>query len=140
MELYDLINNIKGNNNEEVLKEKIKIVKERLNGLTEERTCKIYSSMLYEELKSESVPSRLISTNDIGAIFDHYFVLVPDNVEGFYVADLTFSQFNKDEIELLPLLKNGYMFMDNDLFKKYINIVAWGNKDISINDLYYKNK
>ena len=138
MELYDLIKNIKGNNNEEVLKEKIKITREKLNGLSEECTCKIYSSMLYNELKSESVPCRLISTLDIDAVYEHYFVLVPDNKEGFYITDLTFSQFKRDEIEFIPLRKDGYMFMDDKLFKEYIDIVAWGGINITPGDLYYK--
>ena len=139
MELYKLIKNIQGKNNEEVLKEKINVVRSKLNNLTEERMCKIYSTALYEELKSEHIPCRLVSTLDLGAIYDHYFVLIPDNDKGYYVADLTYSQFNKDNFP--ELLNNGYLYMNSELFNKYIHVVAYGVEDnINIEDIYYGNQ
>jgi len=136
MELYDLIKNIRGNNNEDILKEKINTVRNRLDGLNEKNKCKIYSAALYDELKRKHIPCRVISTLDLGAIYDHYFVLVPNNTKGYYIADLTFSQFNKDDFS--ELLNNGYLYMDDKLFNKYIHIVAYGIEDyINIDDVYY---
>lgn len=55
MELYDMIKNITGKDNEEELEKAIAVVKNSLNGLTEERMCKVYSSYLLEELRARHI-------------------------------------------------------------------------------------
>ena len=97
MDLFNMMKNIRGINNEEELVIGISIVKEKLNDLTDERTCKIYSSYLVNELKGLHVPVRLVNTLDLGIDFEHHFVLVPSNEIGdYFIVDLTFTQFNKD--------------------------------------------
>lgn len=82
MELYDLMKNIYGKNNEEELIKSISIVRQKLNNLVEERMCKVYSSYLFRELLKQHVPARLINTLDLGLDYEHVFVLVPKNEVG----------------------------------------------------------
>jgi len=142
MDLYNRINNIYVKNNEEELKKAILNVKQILSGLVEERTCKIYSSFLVEELKKQHVPVRLINTLDLGLEYEHVFVLVPSNYTGYFLVDLTFSQFNSKSEELINLLTNGYQLVDNGILNDYFNIVSKGNcnKNISLDNMFYFNQ
>lgn len=139
MELYDRIKNIRGNNNEEVLKTSILNVREKLKGLVEERMCKIYSGFLIEELNKNHVPSRLVNTLDLNLEYEHEFVLVPSNEKGYFLADLTFSQFNNEENELINLSTFGYQYMDDSCLKMYLSIISNGYNlcDICIDDMFY---
>ena len=139
MQLYNMIKNISNKNNEEELKKAITKVKQQLNGLTEERMCKVYCSYLLNELRNNHIPARLINTRDLNLDYEHFFVLVPRNKEGYYLADLTFSQFNEKEEHLIKLLKDGYQYIDNNSFMYYIKIVE-NAKDLDnyyIDDIYY---
>lgn len=141
MDLYDKIKNIYGLNNEEGLINSISVVKKLLSGLTEERMCKVYSSYLLEELKKQHIPAHMINTLDLGFEYEHIFVLVPSNAEGYFLADLTFSQFNKNQNTLTQLLNAGYQLIDDNSFRDYLSVVL--NEDIteqiSINDIFYSS-
>lgn len=139
MQLYDMIKNISNRNNEEELKKAIIKVKQELNGLTEERMCKIYSSYLLNELRNNHISARLINTRDLNLDYEHYFVLVPRNEEGYYLVDLTFSQFNEKEEQLNSLLKDGYQYMDDNILMYYLKIVE-NKKDLDnyyIDEIFY---
>lgn len=140
MELYNMLKNIYGKNNEEELKKSISIVKKELSNLTEERMCKVYNGYLLKELNKNHVPSRLINTIDLGLNYEHIFVLVPKNDNGYFLADLTFSQFNITGKELNDLLNNGYQEINDQTLSLYLNIVEKNNKItfLSTDDVFYQ--
>lgn len=140
MELYNMLKNIYGKNNEEELKKTISIVKKELSNLTEERMCKVYNGYLLKKLNKNHVPSRLINTIDLGLNYEHIFVLVPKNDSGYFLADLTFSQFNINVKELNELLNNGYQEITDQTLNLYLNIVEKNNKItlLSTEDIFYR--
>lgn len=140
MELYNMLKNISGKNNEEELKNSISIVKQQLRGLTKERMCKVYSSFLLRELRKRHVPSRLINTLDLGLTYEHVFVLVPKNeMEGYLLSDLTFSQFNSELDKFTQLSKNGYQTIDDVDLNYYLNIISKQDlvNEFSLEDIFY---
>lgn len=139
MSAYDLLKNVYGKNNEEQLRKSISAVKEQLSILDEDRMCKVYSNFLSKELSNNHVPSRIINTLDLDAEYEHHFILVPTNTEGYFLADMTFSQFSPKEDELPQLLENGYQLINDETFNKYLNIVT-GNSiigDFHVDDAFY---
>ncbi len=143
MAIYDTILNIRNENIEDKLKNAILKCQKDLNGLTKERMCKVYNSYLGQILNEEHVLYKLVNTLDLELDYEHIFLLVPNNLtdNGYFLVDLTFSQFSSSLIELALLEKNGYQFITNELFLKYLNIVT-KNKDINItlDDVFYEIK
>ena len=141
MDLYDKIKNIYGLNNEDGLIKAVTFTKKILSDLVEERMCKVYSSYLLEELKKQHIPAHMINTLDLGFQYEHVFVLIPSNDDGYFLADLTFSQFNKNINTLSQLLNEGYQLINDNSFRDYLSIVL--NEDIteqiSINDIFYSS-
>lgn len=127
MDLYSRIKNIYGRNNEAELAKAITVTREKLDGLVEERMCKVYSAFLLMELNSQHVPARLVNTLDLGLDYEHEFILVPANDDGYYLADLTFSQFNDTSIQLRQLLATGYQFMDEISLNSYLWTITKGS-------------
>lgn len=140
MELYNRLKNILGRDNEEELIESISTVRESLNGLVEERMCKVYSGFLLNELRKRHVPARLINTLDLGFDYEHIFILVPSNNKGYFLADLTFSQFNQKIEQLKQLLDTGYQLMDDTSFSCYFNVITKGKNTvlIPVENIFYK--
>lgn len=141
MELFDLMKNIRGTDNEQEIIQSIKSIKEILKGLTEERMCKVYSSYLHEELKKLHVPASIINTMELGIDYEHIFILVSTNIEEkYYLTDLTFKQFHTNENEFTKLLIDGYQIVDDSLFNKYLQIISNNKLDepIYIDDAFYK--
>lgn len=128
MELYDMIRNISGKNNEDELVKAISCVRKKLENLDEERMCRIYSSCLLNELLKRHVPSRLINTSDLGLDYEHEFVLVAKSEEsgGYFIADLTFSQFSSQSDYFIKLLECGYQSIDYNDLVSYLNIISKG--------------
>ena len=141
MSVYDLLKNVYGENNEEQLTKSLLSVKEKLNDLDKERMCKVYSSFLSAELSNNHVPHRIINTLDLDAGYEHHFILVPTNTEGYFLADMTFSQFQPKEKELPKLLEFGYQLIENDTFNKYLNIVTSDSVigEFDIDDVFYSS-
>ena len=79
MDLYKQMRNIRGNSNKKELEKCINIVRERLDGLTEDRTCKIYNGELYKELLNNHVPAKLMNTKELNMDYEHVYVLVLGN-------------------------------------------------------------
>ena len=126
--------NIQNNDIEKSIKLSINTVNEELDGLNPEQTCLIYSSYIYRNLKKMNINTRMINTLDLGFNYEHFFNLVPDN-NSFYLIDLTFSQFNNEQMP--NLLKNGYQIINDNEFNKYLDIVTQDHiKDFSLNDVY----
>lgn len=141
MELYSKIRNISGKNNEEELKKAIFYVREKLSNLGEERMCKVYSSFLLKELLQRHVPARLINTLDLGLEYEHQFILVAKSETdgGYFIVDLTFSQFQQTKNCFSKLLENGYQTIENNNLIDYLNIVSNGciKANISLDKIFF---
>ena len=142
MELYEYIKNIHGKNIEEELVKSISSVLSKLNNLTKERMCKVYNSYLLNELRLRHIPSRLINTLDLGLNYEHVFVLIASNNNGYFLADLTFSQFIKESKTFSQLLKSGYQLVDDISINDYLNIVS--NRELStdflVENIFYSTE
>lgn len=141
MELYEMMKNISGRCNENVLVDAIDDTKDELNGLVEERMCKIYSSYLYERLKRQHISVRIINTLDLGIDYEHYFLLVLNEMDGYYLVDLTFSQFDVNDEDFAKLKDTGYQILDDNFLNKYLYVVSLGknNNYCHVTDLYFRN-
>lgn len=120
MDLFRIMQNIRGINIEEEIKNAIYMVRNVLRGLTKNQTCAIYSSYLFEEMKRRHLNVRLINTLDLNLNFEHYFILINNEGE-FYLADLTYEQFNNHNFD--NLLINGYMKINDNILNDYLNII-----------------
>lgn len=140
MELYEQILNITNVNIEEGLKQAIFNCQEELKGLTEERMCKVYHYSLLQLLNEQHILARIVNTLDLQFEFEHLFLLIPKSITGgeYFLADLTFSQFHSSLEEFEDLKKNGYQFVSDELFQKYLEIVT-KDKNISftLEDAFY---
>lgn len=136
MSWQDRLLNINCIDIEKSIKEAIKDTKDDIKGLSLERMCQVYTSYLFESLKRRHLIVRIINTKDLGLDFEHFFILVNDNVNGFYLCDLTFSQFNSDYFP--DILRDGYQKITSIELNEYLTIV--GKKepsDIELEDLFY---
>ena len=138
MSLYDKMLNIANIDKESVIKKAIENTKRDLDGLDYERMCLVYSSYLYENLKALSCLAYIIDTNDLGFDYEHRFVLVPTDNSSYYLADLTYKQFGKDDDILSKLYNNGYEMIDNDKYNYYLHKVTGSNKEITIDESLFK--
>ena len=126
--LYDLLN-IKNVDIEKEIIASIKETKEELNGLTTNRTCKIYSSKLNEILKRKSSVNRLVDTKTKDMDYSHQFVIVPKNDSLFYVIDLTANQFNYNSL-YDDMYNKGYMIMNDEEYNQYLDYIEFNNLEI----------
>lgn len=109
--------------------------KKELNKLSIERTCKIYSRYLFKNLHDNHVMAKIISTNDLGAEYEHYFVIVPINTYEYYLLDLTYPQFKNDQL-FKDLYEKGYEKVTDLNFYLYYTIVTGEQSTITINDVF----
>ena len=130
--LYDILD-ITGNK-EDKIKTCINTVKEKLKDLTENQTCKVYSSYLNEELKKNHIVNRIIRTGDF-APYDHHFILIPKDGDNHYLLDLTYSQFNNDKFS--DLITNGYTVVNKADLLIYLSIVTRQVIDREPDDVYF---
>ena len=133
MSLYDKMLNIANIDKESIIKKAIENTKSDLNGLEYERMCLVYNWYLYENLKDMSCLAYIVDTDDLGFDYKHRFVLVPDN-NLYYLVDLTYKQFGKEDKVLNKLYTDGYQEIDNDKYNYYISRVTGSNKDITIDE------
>ena len=114
--------NITNLDKESIIRKAIENTKSDLTNLDYERMCLVYSSYLYENLKDMSCLAYIIDTNDLGFDYKHRFILVPVDDSNYYLADLTYKQFVKD----------------NDKYNYYLHKVTGSNKDIAIDESLFK--
>lgn len=138
MSLYDRMLNIANIDKESIIRKAIENTKRDLDGLDYERMCLVYSSYLYENLKELSCLAYIIDTNDLGFDYKHRFVLVPVDDSNYYLADLTYKQFGKEDEVLTKLYNDGYEKIDNDKYNYYLNKVTGSDKDITIDESLFK--
>lgn len=135
MDLDSLMRNVRGLDIESEIKKAISRVRTEYANLITEQTCKIYSGLLYEELNNSHVPTRVISTGDLGLSYDHEFLLVNSSNIKYYLVDLTYSQFRNSEFD--KLLVDGYQEIDDENINKYLEIVSKDKTDFILDNLYY---
>ena len=133
MSLYDRMLNIANIDKESIIRKAIENTKSDLDGLDYERMCLVYNWYLYENLKDMSCLAYIVDTDDLGFDYKHRFVLVPDN-NLYYLVDLTYKQFGKEDKVLNKLYTDGYQEIDNDKYNYYISRVTGNNKDITIDE------
>ena len=133
MSLYDRMLNIANIDKESIIRKAIENTKSDLDGLDYERMCLVYNWYLYENLKDMSCLAYIVDTDDLGFDYKHRFVLVPDN-NLYYLVDLTYKQFGKEDKVLNKLYTDGYQEIDNDKYNYYISRVTGSNKDITIDE------
>ena len=138
MSLYDRMLNIANLNKESIIKQAINKTKSDLANLDYERMCLVYSSYLYENLKELSCLAYIVDTDDLGFDYKHRFVLVPVDDSNYYLADLTYKQFGKDDEVLNKLYNDGYEMLDNEKYNYYLNKVTGTNKDITIDESLFR--
>ncbi len=138
MSLYDRMLNIANIDKETVIKRAIENTKSDLDGLDYERMSLVYNWYLYENLKDMSCLAYIIDTNDLGFDYEHRFVLVPIDDTSYYLADLTYKQFGKEDEILNKLYDDGYEMIDNEKYNYYLNKVTGTNKDITIDESLFK--
>ena len=138
MLLYDRMLNIANIDKESIIKRAIENTKSDLDGLDYERMCLVYNWYLYENLKDMSCLAYIIDTNDLGFDYEHRFVLVPIDDTSYYLADLTYKQFGKEDEILNKLYDDGYQKIDNDKYNYYLHKVTGSNKDITIDESLFK--
>ena len=64
------------------------------------------------------------------------YILVDDS--NYYLADLTYKQFGKDDEVLNKLYNDGYEMLDNEKYNYYLNKVTGTNKDITIDESLFR--
>ena len=122
MSLYDRMLNIANLNKEFIIRKAIENTKSDLDGLDYERMCLVYNWYLYENLKDMSCLSYIVDTDDLGFDYKHRFVLVPVDDSNYYLADLTYKQFGKDDDILSKLSSDGYEKIDNEKYNYYLSL------------------
>ena len=137
MSLYDRMLNIANLNKESIIRKAIENTKSDLDGLDYERMCLVYNWYLYENLKDMSCLAYIVDTDDLGFHYKHRFVLVPDN-NLYYLVDLTYKQFGKDDDILSKLYNEGYELIDNDKYNYYLSKVTGSEKDITIDESLFR--
>ena len=138
MSLYDRMLNIANLNKESIIRKAIENTKSDLNGLDYERMCLVYNWYLYENLKDMSCLAYIVDTDDLGFDYKHRFVLVPVDDSNYYLVDLTYKQFGKDDDILSKLSSDGYEKIDNDKYCYYLSKVTGSDKDITIDESLFR--
>lgn len=135
MEFYQKLVNIREKDLEKEVRESLKVTREHYADLTTERTCFIYSSKIYEELRSRGVSCNLMNTNDLGLSYLHYFVMVPFGKDDFYLVDPTYEQFclNNDNDIFSDLIDKGYILVGRKLLRSYLDCIGNCDKFIKRN-------
>lgn len=138
MSLYDRMLNIANIDKESIIRKAIENTKSDLDGLEYERMCLVYNWYLYENLKDMSCLAYIVDTDDLGFSYKHRFVLVPDDDGNYYLADLTYKQFGKDDDILSKLSSDGYEKIDNEKYNYYLSKVTGSEKDITIDESLFR--
>ena len=130
--------NIANIDKESIIKQAINKTKSDLANLDYERMCLVYSSYLYENLKELSCLAYIVDTDDLGFDYKHRFVLVPVDDSNYYLADLTYKQFGKDDDILSKLSSDAYEKIDNEKYNYYLSKVTGSDKDITIDESLFR--
>ena len=121
MNIYYLLN-LSERDIESIIIESIAETKKDLQGLTTDRTCKIYSDAVKSHLRKRHIASQKVDTVYLGYPDSHVFNLVKINDSEDFLIDLTFKQFNSNEFNSLST--KGYIKVDTLSLLEYLEIVG----------------
>lgn len=103
----------------------------QLEGLITDRTCLIYTSYLYNNLKKRNILAYIVDTQkDLHMDFLHYFIIVPKDKDNNYIIDLTYNQFKYNEL-FESIYNRGYQMLSDDMYGKYLNNIGKMNRNKS---------
>ena len=77
----------------------------------------------------------IINTLDLGYSYLHQFLLVYDGNK-YYLIDLTYKQFNDNSLS--DLNENGYMKIDDNIFKFYLKVVTNNDLTMDLSEAFLK--
>lgn len=121
MNLYERMLNIKQINIENTIKQIINKNKQIIPNTT--GMCQVASNLIYNDLQSKHIPSRIINTKELGLGYEHEFLLVKD-IKKYFLIDITYDQFLiSNTILNKELLNNGYIIIDNNTLTNYLNSI-----------------
>ena len=132
MDLSELLKLLDSNVEDEIIKS-IESVNKELEGLTKEGTCLIYSDYITRSLRDKDITTKRINTKYFDYPYEHQFNLVPFDNDNYYLIDLCFGQFKRDDFP--SLVEDGYMIVDDSYFNNYMKIVGNSNKNISLKEV-----
>ena len=117
MNLYSKMLNIQNIDTEDLIKSAINEVKNELQGLSPERMCLIFSSYLYNALLKRHLIVHMIDTLDLGASYQHRFVIVYNGKESICVNDCFYQGLEDIEKVVSTVIFNRNLkeFFSNDL-------------------------
>ena len=133
-DLYDILN-ISNIPLEKRLELSIAETKKVLKGVDIKGACASYSRHLFSYLNQNHVVSKIVNTKDLGADYEHFFVIVPINTLEYYLVDLTYPQFENDKL-FKELYEKGYEKVTDLNFYLYYAIVTGEQSKVTIQDIY----
>ena len=136
-DLYETLN-ISNIPLEKRLELSISQTKKALKDLDIERTCAVYSRHLFSYLSENHIMSKIVSTKDLGAEYEHFFVIIPINTLEYYLADLTYPQFKNDKV-FKELYEKGYERITDLNFYLYYSVVTGEQTKLSLQEIFLQN-
>ena len=109
--------------------------KKALDGIDPKGACALYSRHLFSYLSKNHIVSKIVNTKDLGAEYEHFFVIIPINTMEYYLVDLTYQQFKNDKV-FKELYEKGYEKVTDLNFYLYYAIVTGEQSKISIKDVF----
>lgn len=126
--------NPKQDNLEEIVSRTIKDYLEEMPSDIE-GLCQVHSLNIKELLKTKNIKSYLVNTLNLGANYEHYFLLVDTLEENLILIDVTYAQFNSTNKKLITKnlsdFPSNILCQTNEGKKIYINLI--NNKYCSLN-------
>ena len=92
-DFYFKILNIQDNDNEKEIINTISMYLKKLSN-NQEGMCKVHSLNLKDLLNKKKIKTYLINSLDLGATYEHHFLLALGSNDKYYIIDLTYSQFD----------------------------------------------
>ena len=123
---------------EKRIKLSIEETKRLLKDVDINRACATYSRHLFSYLSQNHVVSKIVDTKELGAEYEHYFVIVQINTYEYYLIDLTYPQFKNDKL-FKELYEKGYEKVTDLNFYLYYGIVTGEQSKITIQDVFLNN-
>lgn len=133
-DLYEYVN-ISNVPLENRIKLSIEETRKLLKRIDINRACATYSRHVFSYLSQNHVVSKIVNTKDLGAEYEHYFVIAPINTYEYYLIDLTYPQFNNKEL-FKNLYEKGYERITDLNFYLYYQIVTNEQSKITIQDVF----
>lgn len=133
-DIYELLN-ISNIPLEKRLELSIAQTKKVLNGVDINGACATYSRHLFSYLNENHIMSKIVNTKELGAQYEHFFVIIPINIMEYYLVDLTYPQFKNDKL-FKELYEKGYEKVTDLNFYLYYTIVTGEQTKVTLQDAF----